>query len=57
MLQERRLKHGEGRFGIWLDNELIGTAGYSTKQSKDEAEIAVLLDKEATGHGSMLLLP
>jgi RimJ/RimL family protein N-acetyltransferase len=48
---ERRLEHGDGRFGIWLEGKLIGMVGYSTKRSKDEAEIGILLDEQATGHG------
>jgi RimJ/RimL family protein N-acetyltransferase len=50
-VRERRLEHGDGRFGIWLDDKLVGMVGYSTKHSPDEVEIGILLDKEAAGHG------
>ena len=51
VVKERRLEHGDGRFGIWLEGKLIGMVGYSTKHNKGEAEIGVLIDKEAVGHG------
>jgi RimJ/RimL family protein N-acetyltransferase len=48
---KRRLEHGSGRFGIQLDDKLIGIASYSTKGHDREAEVGVLLDKDAAGHG------
>ena len=48
---KRRLEHGNGRFGIWLGDKLIGMVGYSTKRSNDDVEIGILLTKQATGHG------
>lgn len=46
-----RLEHGNGQFGIWLSGELIGMVGYSTKRFADQAEMGVLLDRKAAGHG------
>lgn len=46
-----RLEHGNGQFGIWLNDELIGMVEYSLKRYPDQAEIGVLLDKKATHHG------
>lgn len=48
---KERLEHGNGSFGIWLKNKLIGWVGYSTKNHAREAEVGVLLDENATGHG------
>lgn len=48
----RRLEHGgDGRFGIWFEDRLVGMVGYSTKGHEREAEIGILLDKDATGKG------
>ncbi len=47
----RRLEHGNGRFGIWHEGKLIGMVGYSTKDHENEAELGILLDKDAAGHG------
>lgn len=48
---KRRLKNGNNRFGIWLNDELLGIVGYSTKDHPKEAEVGILLAKNATGHG------
>lgn len=48
---KRRLGHGNGRFGIWYEGNLVGMVSYSTKDHPHEAELGILLDKDATGHG------
>lgn len=52
VVTERRLEHGgNGRFGVWFQDKLVGMVGYSSKKHDREAEIGVLMDKEATGKG------
>lgn len=48
---KRRLEHGDGRFGIWFNGELVGMVGYSTKRHRDQAEIGILLAEHASGRG------
>lgn len=48
---KRRLESGDGQFGIWVDDRLVGTVAYQTKHSDTEAAIGISLDKDATGRG------
>lgn len=50
----RRLRDGDGVFGIWFDNQLVGTVAYQTEHSDTEVAIGVSLDKDATGRGYAL---
>lgn len=46
-----RLEAGNSNFGIWVEDKLIGFVAYSTKGHPTEAEVGVMLDKNATGNG------
>jgi RimJ/RimL family protein N-acetyltransferase len=49
---KRRLESGNGLFGIWFGDQLVGTTQYQTDiTDAEEAEIGISLDKDATGHG------
>lgn len=47
----RRLGYGDDRFGIWLEDQLVGMVGYSTPYHAREAAIGILLDKDFTSRG------
>ena len=47
----RRLDRSDGRYGIWHESELVGMVGCSAKKNPGEAEVGVLLAKDAAGHG------
>ncbi len=51
IVTEKRLEHGNGRFGVWFEGALVGIVSYSTKGHEKEAEMGILLDQDATGHG------
>lgn len=48
---KRRSATGNFRFGIRKDGVLIGMEGYKVSPDGREAEVGILLAKDATGHG------
>lgn len=48
---KRRLESGDGQFGIWYNDKLIGTVAYQTEHSDTEAAMGISLDKDETGRG------
>jgi RimJ/RimL family protein N-acetyltransferase len=47
----RRKEKGRVRFGIRKDGKLIGAEVYVVREDGKEAEVGILLDKNAVGHG------
>ena len=48
---KRRLRVSNGRYGIWFEGKLIGMVGYSNKANEQEAEVGILLSRDAAGKG------
>ena len=48
---QRRLESGDGQFGVWFGDTLVGTVAYQTEHSATEVAMGISLDKAATGRG------
>ena len=48
---KRRTEKGRVRFGIRKDGILVGMEGYTPSKDAREAEVSILLGKDAVGHG------